>query len=103
MFSIQNIAFCHVCISGLDQNGLHAVLDILYINQRILDLWLKISRDLQRQQIYDVLVILFLLCLECFLNCNAYLGQGKFCYLSVAFHYSIHNLRSPSMLFHLNY
>ena len=53
LLAVQNIGLGYVGIAGLAEYALHAVLNILYTDDAILDLGRKVAGDLQRQQIDD--------------------------------------------------
>ena len=90
LLSVKDISFRHVVIACLDQDGLHTVLDILHRDQAVFYLRLESRRHLQCQHIYDILVIVLFLCLKCFPDRLADLGQIKFCDLSVSLCNLIH-------------
>ncbi len=85
LLTIQDISLGCLRITGLLQNLLHTVLNILHVNLPVFHLILKIGRDTQSQQINNIVVILHLCGVKRFHNHFVNLSQHKVCRLSVSF------------------
>ena len=90
LLTVQNVRLCHICIAGLNQYILHAVLNALHIDLVVFDLFLEISSHSQIQQIYHVFVILHLCRIKCFLNSAPDFLKVKVCDFAVPFYYLKH-------------
>ncbi len=78
LLAVQDVCLRDIGVSGLLQNMLHAVLDILHTDHAVLYFMLKLCRDAKRKKADDVGRILLVRRLECFLDSRINLMQVKF-------------------------
>ena len=97
LLTIQDICLGDLVIARLNQDRLHAVLNILHRHPILLDLGLEIGRDLQRQKVDGVIIILQITGIKRLNDCIAYLAQVEIDNLAVPFDYCIHTA-SPLFL-----
>ena len=90
LLTIQDICLGDLVIARLNQDRLHAVLNILHRHPILLDLGLEIGRDLQRQKVDGVIIILQITGIKRLNDCIAYLAQVEIDNLAVPFDYCIH-------------
>jgi len=95
LLTVENIAFRYIGISCLNQNILNTVLNHLNTDFSVLDLRLIVCGNLEREQIYNVIVILLLKCIKCFFNSNTDFAEIKINFFTVSFYNLIHYYGSP--------
>ncbi len=102
LLAVEDVGLGDLVIAGLDQDRLHAVLNVLDRDAILADLGLEIRRDLECQKIDGVLVVLEVTGIEGFDDGVAYLAQIEVDDLAVAFCHRIHDV-SPFVLIGLSF
>ena len=91
LFTVQDVCFGYIGISGLGENLLRAVLDILNRDHTVLDLGLEITGHTQCQHIDHRRVILLITCYKSLLDRLADLGNIKIDNHAIALQYPVHS------------
>ena len=96
LLTIENICFGNVCVTGLLENLLNAVLNLFYMDSVVLNFFLKIRGNTKRKKVNDIVVILHLGSIERFHNRVIDLGESKICSSTVSLNYLEHQKILPS-------
>ena len=99
LLAIEDVCLRDVGVSGLLQDMLHAVLDVLHPDHTVLYFMLKLRSDAKRQKADDVGRIFLVRRLECLLDSRIDLVQVKFFQFPVPFCYLNHVL--STLLFYI--
>jgi len=96
LLAVEDVALGHVCIAGLAQNVLDAVLDLLDAHAVVLHLGGVVRGDLETQKVDDVAVVGRRLRVERLRDGRADLGELKIHNFSVSFYDLVHGSLSFS-------
>jgi len=84
LLTIKDICLGDVCISGLNQNGFNAVLNIFNGDLLVFYFTFKIGSNFKGKEVYNIGVVLLFLSLKCLSDSIADFGNIKLYYLSVS-------------------
>ena len=56
LLAVEDVGFGHLAVPGLDEHLLHAVLDVLHVDEAVPDLVLEVRRHPQGQQLHHIRV-----------------------------------------------
>ena len=98
LLAVEDIGLGNVGVACLAEDVLHAVLDLLHGDPSVVDLVLVIGSDLQRQQVDDVRIVLFVGGLEGLGDGSADLGEIKLHDLAVPLDNLIHVFPASSLV-----
>ena len=88
--AVQDVGLRDICIAGLGQHLLDAVLDVLDRDLSVDDLCLEIGGHVERKQFDDARMIVFLKCLKCLGDRRGDLADIEFRDLTVSLNDLIH-------------
>ena len=97
--AVEYVGLGDMLIAPAGEHGLDAVLDVLDGDGAVFDLALEIGRDLEREEVYDALVVLRAGGVESLGDGAAYLGDIEINKLALSFPDPVHLL--SSCIFHL--
>ena len=95
LLAIKNIRLSYLLITCLSQHTLHTVLYIFNVDFTLYQLGLKICCYTQSKQIYNIIIVCHLCCIERFHNGIINFGQSEISSGAISFDYLEHLSTSP--------